>query len=102
MIKGQTEVKLTSDMLGSSPQFSVAVLINGIDYYNNQTNLTTFTVQFSVSSTSHPSVALLDTEKMMCGCLIGVCVFLLLFVRRGKKQASDDKQAMSPALLRQH
>ena len=44
MIKGQTEVKLTSDMLGSSPQFSVAVLINGIDYYNNQTNLTTFTV----------------------------------------------------------
>ena len=44
MIKGQTEDKLTSDMLGSSPQFSVAVLINGIDYYNNQTNLTTFTV----------------------------------------------------------
>ena len=102
MIKGQTEVKLTSDMLGSSPQFSVAVLINGIDYYNNQTNLTTFTVQFSVSNASHPSVALFDTEKMMYGCLIGVCVFLLLIVRRGKTQTPGDKKAESPSLLRHH
>jgi len=102
VIKGQTEVRLTSDMLGSTPQFSVAVLINGIDYYNNQTNLTTFTVQFSVGSASHPSVALSDTEKMMCASLIGVCVFLLLFVRKGKKQASGEKQAVSPSLLRHH
>ena len=43
-VKMQTEVRITSDMLGSSPQFSVAVLINGIDYYNNQTNITTFEV----------------------------------------------------------
>ena len=86
MIKGQTEIKLTSDMLGSNPQFSVAVLINGIDYYNNQTNLTTFNVQFSVGSTSNTSVTLSENESILYGSLISFCVFLLFFVRRSKKQ----------------
>ena len=101
MIKGQTEIKLNSDMLGSTPQFSVAVLINGIDYYNNRTNLTTFNVQFSVGSTSDSAVALSDNESFLYGSLIGFCVFLLFFVRMSKKkeQTSSGQQAVTPALL---
>jgi hypothetical protein len=102
VIKGQTEIKLTSDMLGSNPQFSVAVLINGIDYYNNRTNLTTFNVQFSVGSTSDSPVALSDNESILYGSLIGFCVFLLFVVRRSKKQqqeTSSGQQAVSPSLL---
>ena len=52
-------------MLGSNPQFSVAVLINGIDYYNNKTNLTTFNVQFSVGSTSDSSAIALSHNKII-------------------------------------
>ena len=46
--KQQKFVRITSDMFSASPKFAVAMLINGIDYYNNATNLSTFKASFKI------------------------------------------------------
>ena len=92
-------------MLGSNPQFSVAVLINGIDYYNNKTNLTTFNVQFSVGSTSDSSaIALSHNQIILYSFLISFCVLIHYILQRPKKhpkniKTSSDQHMVSPELL---
>ena len=39
-------------MFGSSPKFAVAMLINGLDYYNNMTNSSTFNSSFILYDTA--------------------------------------------------
>ena len=51
VFKQQTYLKLTSDMFGSSPKFAVAMLVNGLDYYNNMTNSSHFSAQFMLYDT---------------------------------------------------
>ncbi len=46
VFRQQKYLKLTSDMFGSTPKFAVAMLINGLDYYHNITNLSTFNSSF--------------------------------------------------------
>lgn len=49
--KQQKYLKLTSDMFGASPKFSVAILVNGLDYYNNATNTNLLSASFMIYST---------------------------------------------------
>jgi len=46
VFRQQKYLKLTSDMFGSSPKFAIAMVINGLDYYNNITNVSTFNASF--------------------------------------------------------
>lgn len=48
--KNHTKVVITSDMVQSMPKFSLMVVINGIDIYNNKTLMTSFNVQFKIKS----------------------------------------------------
>jgi hypothetical protein len=48
--KNHTKVVITSDMLQSMPKFSLMVIINGIDIYNNKTLETSFNVQFRIKN----------------------------------------------------
>ena len=46
--RNHTKVIITSDMVQSMPKFSLMVVINGIDIYNNKTLSTNFNVLFKI------------------------------------------------------
>jgi hypothetical protein len=49
--KQQKYLKLTSDMFSSAPQFSVAVLINNLEYYTNTTGQSLLKTSFMIYNT---------------------------------------------------
>lgn len=51
VFKKQTYVKITSDMMGSSPKFAAAVLVKGLDYYNNVTMMHSVKATFMIYNT---------------------------------------------------
>lgn len=48
VFRQKTYVKITSDMIGSNPKFAVAMLINGLIYYTNTTQMSTFNASFTI------------------------------------------------------
>lgn len=52
VFRKQSYLKLTQDMFGANPIFSVAVLVNGLDTYNNATNQTTVSAGFKLINLS--------------------------------------------------
>ncbi len=48
VFRQKTYLKITSDMIGSNPKFAVAMLINGLIYYTNTTQMSTFTASFMI------------------------------------------------------
>lgn len=51
VFKQQTYLKLSSDMFSSSPMFSVAVLVNNLEYYTNTTGQSLLQASFMLYNT---------------------------------------------------
>ena len=75
--KNHTKVVITSDMLQSMPKFSLMVIINGIDIYNNKTLETSFNVQFRIKNNQQASASSPSIKLWQVLIVLGIAGFLL-------------------------
>ena len=75
--KNHTKVVITSDMLQSMPKFSLMVIINGIDIYNNKTLETSFNVQFRIKNNQQASASFPSIKLWQVLIVLGIAGFLL-------------------------
>jgi len=75
--KNHTTVVITSDMLQSMPKFSLMVIINGIDIYNNKTLETSFNVQFRIKNNQQASASSPSIKLWQVLIVLGIAGFLL-------------------------
>ena len=102
VFKQQTYLKLTSDMFGSSPKFAVAMLVNGLDYYNNMTNSSHFNSSFMlydtvsgrsiVKSGALPPIPHSVSEIRFEHVLIAFCLILIVSGAKWRKSTSTQPQ----------
>ena len=92
--KNHTKVVITSDMLQSMPKFSLMVIINGIDIYNNKTLETSFNVQFRIKNNQQASASSPSIKLWQVLIVLGIAGFLLH--SKKKKQSIQREPLVVP------
>lgn len=93
--KNHTKVVITSDMLQSMPKFSLMVIINGIDIYNNKTLETSFNVQFRIKNNQQASASSPSIKLWQVLIVLGIAGFLLH--SKKKKQSIQREPLVVPS-----
>ena len=93
--KNHTKVVITSDMLQSMPKFSLMVIINGIDIYNNKTHETSFNVQFKIKNNQQASASSPSIKLWQVLIVLGIAGFLLH--SKKKKQSIQREPLVVPS-----